>query len=63
MVPALVFSDFIMIQTEFGLSLFKTLLNGPSKTAEPYEQVESIAEWRVTYMKFVIRIFPKASAQ
>jgi len=47
MMPTLVFPDFIMIQAELGLYFLKTLFNGPSKTAEPYEKVEFGAEMRV----------------
>ena len=62
MVPALVFPDLVMIQTEFGFGFLKALLNGPPKAAEPYEKIEFGAEMRVAYVKFVIRILAKAPA-
>ena len=56
------FSDLIVIQAKLGFSFLETLFDGPSQAAEPYEEIEPGADWRIAHMKFVNRVFSKASA-
>jgi hypothetical protein len=53
-VPSRKLPHLIMIHTELGFSFFKTLLDGPTNTAEPHEEFESLTDWGVTDVVCVI---------
>jgi len=46
--PPWKFPDLIVVHSDFGLCFFKTLLDGPSHTTEPNQQLESTARGGIT---------------
>src|SRR5215831_3142097 len=48
MMPSRVFAHFIVIHTEFGFRLLKTLFNGPPDPTEPHQETQGRTQRRVT---------------
>ena len=50
-VPSRILSDLIVIHSQFGFGFFKTLFNGPTRTAEPNEGTQPGTDRSVAYIE------------
>lgn len=63
MIPSWIFSDFVMVHSQFGFCFFKALLNRPTHSAEPDENLKGCVQGRIAHEIAVFGIWTHGTAE